>query len=319
MRPRAKTSVQGPVARRWCARTAPALVGRREARHLAARLGEGAGHLLRVLHDLGDAEVEQLHRRVAPRLADDEDVGRLHVAVGDALAVGERQGLAGGVEEVHRLGRRPQRDPGRLLLAEDVLERRAFEPLEHHVGDVRPSSALEHPDVAGLHDGRGARREVGQERPFLDELVEEPLAILLAHVAERLEDLQGDGPLPYEVHRPVDGGEPAFADHALHRVLVGDRAADELQRVAIAAVGHGIPPRPSPREARAGDPWADMLSYASGRAEFRASRLRPPLTGWVRGGLAPGPPIRASAVPRRRPGGVEKTRTIGSSVGRAGD
>ena len=44
--------------------------------------------------------------RVAARIAEDEDVAGLDVAVGDALAVRERERLGGRIEQVHRLGRR---------------------------------------------------------------------------------------------------------------------------------------------------------------------------------------------------------------------
>ena len=56
-------------------------------------------------------------------------------------------------------------------------------------------------------------------------------AVLGPDVAERLEDLHGDGALPEEVRRPVDDREAPLPDDALDRVLVRDRRSDELESV----------------------------------------------------------------------------------------
>ena len=118
--------------------------------------------------------------------------------------------------------------PRAFSSASDGLERRPLEPLEHHEGDARRAFAVEHPDVARLHDGRRARREVREERALLDELVEQLLPVRLGEVAKGLEHLERHRALPDDVHRLVDGREAALADHALDRVLIGDRATDEL-------------------------------------------------------------------------------------------
>ena len=61
-------------------------VGRRERGDVPPGLGERAV-LGGRLHDLGDAEVEHLHVHLVGLGAEDEDVRRLDVAVGDAAAV----------------------------------------------------------------------------------------------------------------------------------------------------------------------------------------------------------------------------------------
>ncbi len=75
-------------------------VGGRERRRHPRRPREGAACRLHVLHDLRDAEVEQLDRAVVgSRVAEDEDVRRLDVSVGDAPRVGERERLCDGLEQ----------------------------------------------------------------------------------------------------------------------------------------------------------------------------------------------------------------------------
>jgi hypothetical protein len=93
---------------------------------------------------------------------------------------------------------------------------------------VLPLGCLKHADVARLDDGGRPRREIREKRPLLDELVEEPLPVLLREIAERLEHLERHRPLPDDVHRAVNRREAAFADEGLDGVLVRNRAADEL-------------------------------------------------------------------------------------------
>ena len=140
----------------------------------------------------------------------------------------ERERLGRRVEQMHGLGRAAERQIAGLLVGQNGLERRPLEPLEHHEGDARGAVAIEHPDVTGLHDGGRARREIGQQGPLLDELGEELLPVLLREVPEGLEHLERHGALPDDVHRLVDGGEAALADHALDGVFLGDRSTDEL-------------------------------------------------------------------------------------------
>ena len=82
-------------------------------------------------------------------------------------------------------------------------------------------------------------------------------------LAERLEDLERDGPLPDGVHRAVHRGEAALADEGLDDVLVGDGAPDELQRVV--PWQRGLPP--GQRDDTRGDtyeakPWFQALDTA---------------------------------------------------------
>ena len=131
-----------------------------------------------------------------------------------------------------------------------------------------PLGRLDHPDVARLDDGGAARGQVGEERAFLDELVQELLAVLLRKAAQRREHLQRHGALPDHVHGPIDGRKTALADDALDGVFLGDRPTDELQRVAF---GHkSLPP------AR----WDDTQIH------LRAART----IGFMPGGLASRPP-----------------------------
>ena len=185
------------------------------------------------MDDLRDAEVEELHAA----LIQHEDVGGLHVAVRDALLVRERQRFGGGAQELEDLFEATRRDAGLALLDEDVVERLSLEPLEDHVGDGVAAGQREHADVSRLADRSGSFGEVGEEATFLNEVVEELLALLLCDVTERLEDFDGDGPLPEQVLRAIDDRESTFTDDGLDRVFLRDRRADQLQRVLHARRG----------------------------------------------------------------------------------
>ncbi len=101
----------------------------------------------------------------------------------DALAVREGERLGRRIQKVDSVEQRARGEAASLLLFEDVLERCPVEPLEHHVRDVRAARRVERPDVPGLDDRSGARRELAEERSFLDERVEEVLLLALGQLA----------------------------------------------------------------------------------------------------------------------------------------
>ena len=183
------------------------------------------------MHDLRDPEVEDLHGVLTARLAEDEDVRGLHVAMRDAFSVRERERMRGGLEEEERLARITRRQPTTSFALEDLLERPTLEPLEDHVGHLAPVGRHEHADVARLTDRRRSLGELGEERALLDECVHELLAPVLREVRHRAKDFDRDGPLPDLVLRAVDDRKAAFADDLLDLVLIGDRRTDEIERI----------------------------------------------------------------------------------------
>ena len=137
------------------------------------------GHLLRVLHDLGDAEVEELDGVVvAPRVPDDEMLAGLTSrwamprlwASASASATGLRSSTASSMVR--------GRHPLRRSLCMTASSVRPVEPLEHHVRHPIAGGGGEGPDVTGLDDGGGALREVREERTLLDEVAEEALPLV---------------------------------------------------------------------------------------------------------------------------------------------
>lgn len=227
----------------------------------------------------------------AARIADDEDVARLDVAVRDALAVREGERLRHGVKKRHGFRHRPARHTPLRFVPDDALERGALEPLEHHVRHALPACGLHHPDVARLHDRGGTRRQIGQKGALLDELVEELLPVLLGKVGERLEHLERDGPLPDEMGRAVDRREPSLAHERFDGVFVGNRAPDELQGIGFR---HGK--RPSAKHTRLRGPEV----YARRGARVPSDCHRLDRVG--RDGLAPRSHTPAGKPQRRRDG-----------------
>ena len=227
----ANTSVHGPVApceRENCS-GAP-YAGVNDVTLPCVCANEPA-ELLRVLHDLRDAEVEQLHRaRVAARIAEDEDVRRLHVAVRDALAVRERERLG----RPARGARAPAR-PCAAAMPRGASRRRATarapRPSSHsstmygtHVAVGRRERA----DVARLADRRRSLGELGEQRALLDEARRGAARVARPRRSPSArEDLDRDRPLPDRVRRAVDDREAAFADDALDLVLLRDGRTDE--------------------------------------------------------------------------------------------
>src|SRR5262249_6197292 len=168
----------------------------------------------RLLDRLGDAEVDDLRERLAlvPR---DQDVGRLDVAVDDALLVGVLDRLADRHEQFQALADR------QTVVVAEAGDRYALDQLHH---EVRPAvgrgTRVEYPgDVEVVHQGQGLALglETGHDvftvPAGLDDLQPDPAAdgfFLLGQV---------DGP-----HAAVaDLLEQAVRSEARPRALVGRR------------------------------------------------------------------------------------------------
>src|SRR5262249_45937266 len=87
-------------------------------------------------------------------------------------------------------------------------------------------------DVARLHDGRRAARELRHQLAFLNEAVEELLALIFGRVCEDLEELDGDGLLPNRVLGLIDDPEHALADGRADTVLLREDRPRDTERVA---------------------------------------------------------------------------------------
>ncbi|MFO0744357.1 MAG: hypothetical protein U1F43_01615 [Myxococcota bacterium] len=187
-----------------CDGVADDLLGRHDARRADDDTGARERHARRALAGhLGDAEVEQLQRRTAPRVGHQEEVLGLQIAVDDAGRVGLGQRLedlraeAAGVEQRQR-----------RLAAEVARERLALEVL--HRQEQAPVLRLAELDE--LHDMRMV--EPGDDARLLLEARD------LARVARQLrdEDLQRHRPLDAELGGAIDGAEAASAEQALDAV-----------------------------------------------------------------------------------------------------
>lgn len=205
------------------------LLGRRvEQRERAERALRGAR--VAFLHELRDAEIEDLHALALLALRE-EDVRRLDVPVRDLPRVSHREPRRDRLED--REGLLEGAPPHAALTAlDDVLrEREALEPLEHHVR--RPEAARRgHQSVVdGAHDVQGLLRERVEEPRLLAELREERLLHAPVLDREDLEDLDRDRLLEAAVPRPVDHPEAALAHDGRDVELTVERHADEPERI----------------------------------------------------------------------------------------
>jgi hypothetical protein len=178
-------------------------------REIGRRAHHGAG-LSEVLlrggvHGASDAEVSDLHRAGRRH----EDVGRLHVAVHDAVAVGEPEG-----------GRHIGRDVDgalrveRAVGAQDVGEGAAVHVLHHHV--VRAALTTE---VVDAHDVR--MREVGGGGGLAAEALDE---VRVGGVLGE-QDLDGHGPVEQAIAREEDVGHAASTEAAVDLVAIVEDGA----------------------------------------------------------------------------------------------
>ena len=170
------------------------------------------------LHELGEAEVEELH----PAVARQEDVLGLQVAVDDAGGVGGREALRdldrGGGDGLDR--ERPAVEP--------VPERLALEELGDEVGD-----AVVAPDV---EDGEDVRVAEPPDRLHLDLEPADPVGVGRAGPRE---DLDGDVAAEPGVPGAPDLAHPPRADAGR------DFVRTELVSPATAPSSrYGIAPRP---------------------------------------------------------------------------
>jgi hypothetical protein len=111
-----------------------------------------------------------------------------------------------------------------------------LQPLQDHVRKLVAARRLEGADVARLHNRRRSLGQLGEQRPFTNELVQELRPPGRWHVAERGKDLHRHRTFPELVLGLVDDGKTPLADHRLERVLVRDRRSDQIERILR---GHG--------------------------------------------------------------------------------
>ncbi len=164
-------------------------------------------------HRLRDPEIEQLRHHEPARLLREEHVLGLQVTVDDPRRVRRRERRKHLDRDLH--------DGPRLHLpvALDALrERLAAEPLHH---DVR-APVLQAPHVVDLANIRVP------EVPRDLRLVLEPAHRLPLLRVLRVQHLDGDDAPHRHVLGLVDDPHPPFAEHALDRVFVADRPADQL-------------------------------------------------------------------------------------------
>ena len=115
-----------------------------------------------------------------------------------------------------------------------------------------------------------------KQRALVDEGLLELALLLAGSEAERIEELDRDGQAPDRVHRAVDDREAAFAHEAFDLILVGDRAADECERIRSVHDERETRPLtfrvlaakpiacPSAEAARIFGAWAGQLALATG-------------------------------------------------------
>jgi hypothetical protein len=137
------------------------------------------------------------------RIADEEDVVRLQIAVNDASVVRHREPGRDLARERRRraLGHDPGADPGAQALA--------LEQLHHDVGAaITGAPEVDQLDHARVPDRCDRARLV--EEPSLDRLVREVLGV---------EDLDGDLVAEHPVLPHVDGGHTSLPEWGYHAVV----------------------------------------------------------------------------------------------------
>jgi hypothetical protein len=185
-----------------------------------------------------DAEIEHLDRGFAGTriVTQHEQVGGLDVAVGDALAMRHVERSGGLAQERDHRGDVPRRCARSAFAVDQLVERFAFQPLEHHVRHPLPVGRRVRADVTRLHDRGGVAAQLRQQRAFLNEGVLELLALVHGGVGQAVEELDRDRLVPDRVNRAVHDREAAFTDELLDAVLLGDDVAGNAERVFG---GHG--------------------------------------------------------------------------------
>ena len=175
-------------------------------RHVVRRAHDDRGRreLLRVVFDLGDAEIEHLEHDAAARLTRHEQVRGLEIAVHDAERVRLGEGEAGVEDGLHGVvgGERPAG-------LEHALEVLSFEVLHDHEGLAGVERAdVEHPgDVLALDDRRRAR------------LTLEPLGDIRVGRDLAAQELERDGLIEHEVRGGEHHAHAAFPELSLEPVL----------------------------------------------------------------------------------------------------
>ena len=189
-------------------------------------MGRGGGGV--VVFDLADAEVDDLHEVGLAVLVDDEDVGRLHVAVDDAGRVGGLQGaegLQGEMDGAHGLHAAAE-------ALEELPEVEAVEELHDEVRGAVGQAA----DVVDLHDVVAVDLRRG------DPLVHEALDRAVERHDGRAHELERHRRAPDEVRGLRDGAHPALAEERLDAVLPVEHVAGPWISVLVGGEGlrHGV-------------------------------------------------------------------------------
>ena len=192
--------------------------------HEQRRAEHGAGlrrALLALAVELGDAEVEHLGdpADLVVFALDQEDVGRLQVAVNDALRMRARQRPADMRDDAHGVAERNV-----VVALESLLQRLALEKLEHDVRIAFGGLAV----VVHLH--HVPRAELGRRLG----LHAEALACFGRLQVLTGDELDGDALAQRDVHRPIDGAHRAPSNLFFETVLTGDdESRSDLTRDAL--------------------------------------------------------------------------------------
>jgi hypothetical protein len=211
-----------------------------------------------VLH-LGDAEIEDLRDLlVVVRVANEEDVLRLEIAMDDPALVRAREPAADLLEDLRRVLKAHATEA-----LDALVERLAGEQLHD---DVR-LAVFRHAVVVDLDrvlrlDGRSGLRFLVEAAPCF-----------LAVGVLRLDELDRAWRAEGHVTRLPDGAHAASADHAHQRVLAGDEA---LRRRRFGVGCHGASGGEEGRMALPGKktPWFRLGRRQRGNGSKHAGPLR---------------------------------------------
>ncbi|XXU28538.1 hypothetical protein WMF36_05605 [Sorangium sp. So ce887] len=173
---------------------------------------------------LGDAEIKDLDARAAVRAADQEEIGRLEVAMHDPGRVRLGDPIAGLQDEQHGVV-----DRQRTLLADEVPQVAALEVLQDHVrrARLRAADVVDPGHVVAPETSRGAR------------LAHETLEQLRLLGRGRQEELDGEQLAELEVAGRDDEAHAAFSEHALDPVLAEEDVTGLDESVHRAGAGRG--------------------------------------------------------------------------------
>ena len=208
--------------------------------------------------DFGDPEIEDLEERSAPRPGEKEVRG-LHVAVGHALLVSDRERLRDGGEQTDRLA-----EPAWLGARSTAAlhlggERLAFEPFHDEVRCPRAVRRCGGAGVHRQHDRPRLPRESVQELRLALEPPHQIGALVVVEGHGELEAFHGHGRREADVLSAVDDALTSLAGHGLYDEPTFDGRSHPPERIGRTHArpvysrkhaGDREPPSPRPQSAR---------------------------------------------------------------------